>query len=70
ASPFTPRLPGIQESAGVSVEPSALCAAVVEQLVRNTGWKMLAYEWPPLELRRVEECAANKYSQSAWNDKR
>jgi lipoate-protein ligase A len=70
ASPFTPQLPGIRESAGVPIEPPDLCDAVLEQLRRLTGWELTPSEWQPAELRRIEERVAHKFSQPAWNDKR
>jgi lipoyl(octanoyl) transferase len=70
ASPWTPQLPGIRELAGVSLSAPTLAAAVTEQLTKQTGWQLLSSEWTPSEREHIEELAAGKYSQPAWNSKR
>jgi lipoate-protein ligase A len=70
ASPFTPLLLGIRELVDVAVQPSDLCAAVVAQLHRHTGWNLVSSEWDADERKRIDERAADKFAQSAWNDKR
>jgi lipoate-protein ligase A len=70
ASPWTPHLPGIRELAGVSLSASTLSDAVAEHLTKRTGWQFFASEWTPSERERIEELAAGKYSQPAWNGRR
>jgi lipoate-protein ligase A len=70
ASPWTPQLPGIRELAGVSLSAPTLAAAVTEHLTKQTGWQLLWSEWTPSEREHIEELAAGKYSQPAWNSKR
>lgn len=70
ASPWTPHLPGIRELAGVDLSASTLGGAVIEQLAKRTGWQLLSAEWTSEERERIEELAAGKYSQPAWNGKR
>jgi lipoyl(octanoyl) transferase len=70
ASPWTPHLPGIRELAGARLSTSTLGDAVAEQLTKRTGWQLLSSEWTPSERERIEELAAGKYSQPAWNAKR
>jgi lipoate-protein ligase A len=70
ASPWTPHLPGIHELAGVNLSAESLGAVLVEQLAKQTHWQRTPCEWTPRELERIDELAANKYSQPAWNCKR
>jgi lipoate-protein ligase A len=70
ASPWTPHLPGICELTGVNLSASTLGDAVTEQLMKRIGWQLLLSEWTPNERERIEELAAGKYSQPAWNEKR
>ncbi len=70
ASPWTPQLPGIRELAGVSLSAPTLAAAVTEQLRKQTDWHLVSSEWVPSEREHIEELAAGKYSQPAWNSKR
>lgn len=70
ASPYTPRLPGIRELTGVSLSAESLNAVVTEELAKHTGWQLVPSEWTPEERQRLEELAAGKYSQPAWNGKR
>jgi lipoate-protein ligase A len=70
ASPWTPQLPGIRELAGVSLSAPTLAAAVTEHLTKQSGWQLLSSEWTPSEREHIEELAAGKYSQPAWNSKR
>jgi lipoate-protein ligase A len=70
ASPSTPQLPGIRELAGVNLSAESLRAPVIDQLVKETGWELIRYEWTPKEIERIVELAAGKYSQPSWNCKR
>jgi lipoate-protein ligase A len=70
ASPWTPHLRGIRELAGVSLSVESLSAAVVEELAKQTRWELIASEWTPRELERIDALAAGKYSLPAWNCKR
>lgn len=70
ASPWTPQLPGIRELTGVNLSAEMLATTVAEQWAKQTGWQLVASEWTPRERQRIEELAANKYSQPAWNCKR
>jgi lipoate-protein ligase A len=70
ASPYTPGLPGIRELTGVSLPAESLGAAVTEELAKHTGWQFVRSEWTPQERQRIEELAAGKYAQPAWNGKR
>jgi lipoate-protein ligase A len=69
-SPWTPQLSGIQELTGAALSAQTLCTAVVEQVVRQTGWQLVVSEWTPRERERIDELVAGKYSQPAWNSKR
>ncbi|HEY7423934.1 MAG TPA: lipoate--protein ligase family protein [Gemmataceae bacterium] len=70
ASPFAPALPGLHELTGLSISSGTLCAAVTEHFARHTGWSFVSSEWDSAERRRIEELAADKYTQAAWNSKR
>jgi lipoate-protein ligase A len=70
ASPFTPALPGLRERTGLPISPESLCAAATEHFARRTGWNLVLSEWEPAEQQRIEELAAGKYAQPAWNRKR
>jgi lipoate-protein ligase A len=70
ASPFTPSLPGIRELTNSDLSPEALCAAVLEPFARRTGWELVPCDWSASERHRIDEIAAGKYVQLAWNGKR
>jgi lipoate-protein ligase A len=70
ASPWTPQLLGIRELSGVNLSTETLNAVVAEQLAKQTGWQLVASEWTTQERQRIDELAAGKYSQPAWNSKR
>jgi lipoate-protein ligase A len=70
ASLRTPHLRGIRELAGVSLSVESLSAAVAELLAKQTRWQLIASEWTPREIERIDALAAGKYSQPAWNCKR
>jgi lipoate-protein ligase A len=70
ATPWTPQLPGIRELTGATLSAEMLSDALIEQLAKQTGWQLVASEWTPKERQRIDELAAGKYSQSAWNSKR
>lgn len=69
-SPHTPALPGVAELTGIVISPPNLCAALVEHLARHTGWRLEPTEWTVEDRRRIEQLAAEKYGDAAWNDKR
>lgn len=69
-SPFTPILPGIRELTGSVVSSQSLCAAAIEHFTRHTGWELVPSGWEPELHRRIDEIAAGKYMQPAWNRKR
>jgi lipoyl(octanoyl) transferase len=70
ASSFTPRLPGIRELVGVTFSAEQLGAVVLEQLRKHLGWRLVADDWTARQREHIEELAAGKYSQPAWNSKR
>ncbi|HEY7157841.1 MAG TPA: biotin/lipoate A/B protein ligase family protein [Gemmataceae bacterium] len=70
ASPFTLALPGLREQTGLPISPESLCAAAMEHFARRTAWDLVPSEWEPAERHRIEELAAGKYAQPAWNRKR
>jgi lipoate-protein ligase A len=70
ASPWTSQLPGIRELAGASLSTESLSTALCEQLEKQTDWQLIASEWTPKEMERIEMLAASKYFQTAWNCKR
>jgi lipoate-protein ligase A len=69
-SPWTAHLSGIRELAGVTLSAETLGAAVAEQLRKQTGWQLLVSDWTSREREHIDELAAGKYSQPAWNRKR
>jgi lipoate-protein ligase A len=70
ASPFTPSLPGINELCGCRLTCATIRAAVVEQFVRETGWRLHEADWTDDERRLRGELVAARYANSGWNAKR
>jgi lipoate-protein ligase A len=70
ASPHAPLLPGIAELTSRSLTAVEVCASVRHCFALDTGWHVEPGPWTNVELGRIEELAARKYSQDAWNRKR
>jgi lipoate-protein ligase A len=70
ASPHAPALPGVRELAGRNLPVRETCDTILRQLTLQTGWRLLAGDWSPDELRRRHELVTTKYTQDAWNRKR
>ncbi len=70
ASPYAPMLPGIRELSGLDLPVAETCAAVQQELERQTGWTLTAADWTAAERRRVAELAEATYGQDTWNRKR
>ena len=56
ASPFTPRLTGIRELVGVTIEAGLLAQAMAEAFQRTTSWELREGEWQG-QLRTDREAA-------------
>jgi lipoate-protein ligase A len=69
-SPYAPALPGIDRLSGKVLAVEETCRAVVDRFTRATGWALTPADWAAAERVRVEELAATKYGQEAWNRKR
>lgn len=70
-SEHTPALPGIRELAGITIADATLCEAVRSSLqCEMANWRMEDDVWTEQEMRLTAELAAEKYSNSAWNEKR
>lgn len=69
-SEYTPTLPGLRETCGVSILPEQVQAAVVTVFTRDSGWRLQSDDWTIEERRSVDELIAEKYSTPAWNEKR
>jgi lipoate-protein ligase A len=69
-SSHTPGLPGIQELTGRKIAVDLVCAAVLREFARQTGWEVVKGEWTIAEHQRRVELAALKYGQDSWNRKR
>jgi lipoate-protein ligase A len=70
ASPVTPELPGVAELAGVRLLEDAVRAAILDQLGRHTGWRLVPGGWTDAEERRRAQLAEAKYGRPGWNEKR
>ena len=70
ASPYTPALPGVAELCGRRLGVMEAADAVKGCFIRRMEWRLQAGAWTEEELRRIGSLAAEKYAQSAWNDKR
>ncbi|HZZ82193.1 MAG TPA: lipoate--protein ligase family protein [Gemmataceae bacterium] len=64
-------LPGIRELTGISIGDGVLCEAVRSSMQKTTpSWRIEDAVWTEEEMRLTAELAADKYSKSAWNEKR
>ena len=69
-SPRAVILPGIQELSGRTLSAAEVAAAVGREMARRTGWELVAEDWTAMELRRLDELVAEKYTRDSWNRKR
>jgi lipoyl(octanoyl) transferase len=69
-SPHAPELPGIAELSGVTVAWPGLERQIVAALVEETGWAFEPGDWTTEERRATDELERDKYTTSAWNEKR
>ncbi len=70
ASPVTPELPGVAELVGVRIADDAARAAILENLARHTGWRLVPGGWTDVERERRAELEAARYAWPGWNEKR
>ena len=69
-SPSTPALPGLRELASVTLTAPQVEQAVADEFMKATRWTLTRCDWTTDERRRIELFAQEKYSASAWNNKR
>jgi lipoate-protein ligase A len=69
-SEYTPRLPGLRETCGLSLTPAQVQTAILPRFTRDTGWRLQEDDWTAEECRWIDELAAEKYATPAWNEKR
>ncbi|MFM8271142.1 MAG: biotin/lipoate A/B protein ligase family protein [Gemmata sp.] len=70
-SPFAPMLPGICDAPGAPwLEPKALADELARAFATDTGWPAAPGGWTAAERQRAESIRAEKYANSAWNEKR
>jgi lipoyl(octanoyl) transferase len=69
-SEHAPQLPGILELTGVACDSADLQENVVEEIRRETGWRVVPGSWTPREEGAIEELVRDRYSTVVWNEKR
>lgn len=69
-SAYTPRLPGIEELTGRSLQPAELRRRIVDELTADTGWRILERPWTETELARRQSLEKDRYSAPSWNERR
>jgi lipoate-protein ligase A len=69
-SPFTPELPGIRELTGKDLAGQEWRSLLVDQLARDTGWRLEPGDWTKAEHGRIEALRVERYLQDSWNRKR
>ncbi|MBI3823514.1 MAG: lipoate--protein ligase family protein [Planctomycetes bacterium] len=69
-SEHTPALPGIRETADVTLTAEQLQDAIVRAFTKETGWRAAEAEWTEQERGWIDELTAEKYGNVAWNEKR
>jgi lipoate-protein ligase A len=70
ASPHAPNLPGLQQLTGRRLLIPRIRSAIESEFARQTGWQLMAGEWPAVDRQRIEKLAAEKYRSPTWNLKR
>ncbi|MGL6097377.1 MAG: lipoate--protein ligase family protein [Fimbriiglobus sp.] len=69
-SEFAPSLPGIFERTGAALAPQDVADAVLAAFAADTGWRPEPGAWTAGEIALRERFAAERYANSAWNEKR
>jgi lipoyl(octanoyl) transferase len=69
-SPLTPSLPGIADLSGRRIAPAELQSALIRHFTSRLSWIVERDAWTETEIVQIESIARNKYSTSAWNEKR
>lgn len=65
-----PSLPGIEELAGVTLEPAELADAVAAAFVASTSATLVRSTLDVAEEQQVEQLVSRKYATRSWNQKR
>jgi lipoate-protein ligase A len=69
-SEYTPSLPGLRETCGVSLTMEQVQTAVLSTFARDTGWRYYTEAWNVKECELIQELIVEKYAAAAWNEKR
>jgi lipoate-protein ligase A len=69
-SEHTPALPGIRETAGVTLNSEQVQSGVERAFTGQTGWRLERGVWTEQELQSIEELRREKYAGAAWNERR
>jgi lipoyl(octanoyl) transferase len=63
-------LPGIRETAGISLTSEQMCSAIKPAFAVQTGWRLETGAWTEQELQAIEALRREKYATAAWNERR
>lgn len=69
-SAHTPSLPGIRETAGVTLTSEQMQTAIERAFAVQTGWRLEPREWTEQETQAIEELRREKYATTTWNERR
>lgn len=69
-SEHTPTVPGIRETAGVTLTPPEVDEAILRALIAETGWALSRASWTESEQLEIGRLIGEKYANSTWNERR
>jgi lipoate-protein ligase A len=69
-SPYTPELPGILETTGITIDPVHLQEALILEFSQRFRCEIEPGDWSGEERRNILEVAANRYASDDWTLRR
>jgi lipoate-protein ligase A len=69
-SEHAPALPGIRETAGVTLNSPEVRDSIERAFGVYTGWRFEPGVWTERELQAIDELRRDKYGAAAWNERR
>lgn len=69
-SEYAAQLPGIAESAGVTLDPAALAETLAAAFATAFDWHLEPGDWTAAESAERDRITRNKYAHPSWSDKR
>jgi lipoate-protein ligase A len=69
-SAYTPSLPGVAETTGISVIADEVRIGIVREFAQATSWSIADHGWSPTDSHHIGDLVRRKYTHPNWNDRR